>query len=258
MKAYDDLRLELLSRGHTYKEPRTGEQVTALPYPTTLTVHTLDENKLRVPTHRRYFLRTAAAETVWKWRGDKDTSFMTDLGVTIWEPFKQADGIVRGAYGWMYRRAFGKDQLEMLIDRLKKRPYGRRAVVQTAHPDYPEPCEQGFACSVVAGRLMMTVTMRSSDFAVGLPYDLLSAQMLHHELSRQVGFPRGPLMFVLANLHFYEAQRHVMEFGSIPIQLFKTMPSLSLDTDERYVEAWSKRDFKHPFRPSVKPIVVAT
>ena len=192
----------------------------------------------------------------WKWRGDRDTSFMLRHGVRIWEPFVDADGNVPGAYGWMYRHAFGVDQLDALIARLRARPYGRRAIVQTMHPDYPEPCEQGFACSAVDGQLMMTVNMRSSDFAVGLPYDLISAQMLHHEIAKRVGLPRGAMMFSLANVHFYARHREIMRYRSRdPIS--RAMPDISLDDGDAYVRAWTGRDHRHSYAPKVAPVVVA-
>ena len=254
MQSYERLRCELLRDGVKYREPRTGEYVHALPRGVMIHVESGPDH-LQIPSNRRYYLKTAAAETVWKWRGDEDSEFLRKHNVKIWEPFVDEGGIIPGAYGWMYRHAYAMDQLDALIDRLRTRPYGRRAVVQTMHPDYVEPCEQGFACSVVGDRLLMHLTMRSSDFAVGLPYDLMSAQMLHHEIARQINKPRGCLSFSIANSHYYERHANIMRYPGVS-EVARPMPDISLDDNDAYVEYWTGKDYKHPYRPKAAPTVV--
>lgn len=69
-------------------------------------------------------------ESLWMLSGRNDVAalnrYITDFGTRFAEP----NGEVHGAYGHRWRNAFGFDQLNVIVDRLKKNPRDRQCVLQ--------------------------------------------------------------------------------------------------------------------------------
>jgi thymidylate synthase len=69
-------------------------------------------------------------ESLWMLAGRNDVAalnrYITDFGTR----FAEADGTVHGAYGHRWRKAFGFDQLESIVHKLKTNPQDRQCVLQ--------------------------------------------------------------------------------------------------------------------------------
>lgn len=69
-------------------------------------------------------------ESLWMLAGRDDVralnTYITDFGTR----FAERDGRVHGAYGHRWRRAFGFDQLNVIVEKLRKNPRDRQAVLQ--------------------------------------------------------------------------------------------------------------------------------
>ncbi len=150
-------------------------------------------------------------EGLWMLTGRNDLDFVkgyarnmknySDDGETLW-----------GAYGWRWRSYFGKDQLKIIIDRLKAEPEDRRCVLQMwdAKEDLNRdgkdvPCNTSIYFSEDhTGRLEMTVSNRSNDIIWGAyGANAVHMSMLQEYVAHAIGRPVGRYYQISNNYHAY-------------------------------------------------------
>jgi len=114
------------------------------------------------------------------------------------------------AYGYRWRKHFGHDQLNEVVQILKKDPNSRQAVVQIwDHEDLTKSTKDK-ACNLIAlfeilrDRVNMTVYNRSNDIVWGCyGANVVHFSFLHEYVANRVGFPVGTYYQVSNNLHLY-------------------------------------------------------
>lgn len=220
---YEMLLYRLLSRGYRERNERTGKVVATYPFGGFSFTIDLRSGLLPVVGHRKLFPATAAAETAWYVLGTQDASFMMKHARVVWEKFvepRQAKAyghdevpIIKAAYGYRWRRHFGRDQLDLAIQALRGNPSDRRVYISAWDPSEDGlgapgqlnvPCPVGFTFSIVDGRLCSTYLLRSSDVFVGLPYDVMGHALLMAAVAATLGVPLGHMTFTLAHPHLYD------------------------------------------------------
>lgn len=212
---------------------RTGVTVSVLPGAQAFQLD-LSDGLLPTCGLRKTFPRTAAVELMWFLSGSRDERWLRDRGVRIWSKFVEDDGhTVKAAYGYRWRRHFGRDQLGDAMRALRDDPSDRRCYVSAwdpsedglGRPSKNVPCPVGFTLSVVDGRLHQTVLMRSSDVFVGLPYDVMGHSMLQAIVAGELGVALGTLTFTLAHPHLYSVH---FEMAERACQEEAVLPSIEL------------------------------
>lgn len=208
---YRRLLAELMDRGVEETNARTGVKIKLLQGGQSFRLD-MTNGLLPVPGNRRYFPRVAAAEVAWQLMGTQDPTFIVDKAPRLWEKFIE-DGKLKTAYGWRWRHAFGRDQLELLVRALRDDPTNRQLYVSAWDPGSdglggPQPknvpCPVGFSVSRFGDDLHMSVFLRSSDVFVGLPYDVMGYALTLDAIAASVGCRPATLHFTLAHAHLYE------------------------------------------------------
>lgn len=151
--------------------------------------------------------------------------------VSTFGQFSDDGSTLHGAYGKRWREWFGFDQLEGIVEDLKKNPSSRRNVLQmwdaccceetkVPHPVYGKarndpfmasnggkdvPCNVSALFLINNGRLDMTVFNRSNDLILGM----LGANVVHFSflleyMAAQIGVDMGVYNQITNNLHVYE------------------------------------------------------
>jgi thymidylate synthase len=171
------------------------------------------QGRLPMPGVRRMYPASAAAEVAWFLMGTRDVSWLA-RHAPLWNKFTEIDGVtIAAAYGWRWRVAFGRDQIEEALQALYNDPSDRQIWVQAWDPREDGlgrrgkkniPCPIGFHLSVVGGALNMAVFIRSSDIFVGLPYDVMGHALLLDAFAASLSLPVGILHITLAHAHLYE------------------------------------------------------
>lgn len=144
------------------------------------------------------------------------------------------------------------DQLAKLIDDLKNNPHSRRHMVtawdvgrlnQMALP----PCHHTFQCYVSNdSHLDMKLFLRSSDFALGLPFNVAGYAFLQHLLARAAGLTARRLIVDIGDAHIYsdhiEVMRGVLERKPLDVQ---SLPPtwLHFNTDNTDIDGYKPDDF---------------
>lgn len=103
------------------------------------------------------------------------------------------------------------DQLNALVDTLRREPSSRRAVVTAFNPaiQTPElaalpPCHMMFQASASHGVMDLMIMQRSADYLLGLPFNIANYALMTHMLADLLGMPAGRLIHVYGSAHIYE------------------------------------------------------
>lgn len=166
-------------------------------------------------------------ECIWMMAGMRDgrwlDRFVGDFSSRYGEP--HLDNMIWGAYGHRWRFQFGVDQLNTVVNRLRKDPNDRRVVIQMwdAHSDLynpneldPEtgqphteprdvPCNTAVYLRIVNGALDMTVTCRSNDIVWGAyGANAVHFSFLQEYLAGRIGVKIGKYYQLSNNWHVYD------------------------------------------------------
>jgi thymidylate synthase len=154
----------------------------------------------------------------------------------IWDAWADEDGNLETAYGRYWRRfphpeqdpagrwhVHEVDQIQYIIDTLKKEPTSRRLVVTAWEPGNAEPsrlppCHYTFAFNVQDGRLNCHLTQRSGDIALGIPFNLACYATLTQMLAQETGLTVGHFAHTIIDAHIYTAKPdgRMAEYDHVP------------------------------------------
>ena len=176
MQQYHDLMRHVLEHGHR-KADRTGTG--------TLSVFGWQmrfnlANGFPMLTTKKLHLRSIIHELLWFLQGDTNIRYLKDNGVSIWNEWADENGELGPVYGKQWRRwetPDGRviDQIQQLVEGLKKNPDSRRHLVTAWNPaDVGKmalpPCHALFQFYVADGKLSCQLYQRSADIFLGVPF----------------------------------------------------------------------------------------
>jgi len=139
----------------------------------------------------------------------------------IWDAWADEAGNLDTAYGRYWRRfpspyknASGEwrvrevDQIQFILDTLRKEPHSRRMVVTAWEPGNATtsklpPCHFSFVFNVQDNKLNCHLTQRSGDIALGIPFNLACYAALTQMLAQEVGLAPGWFSHTIVDAHIY-------------------------------------------------------
>lgn len=168
------------------------------------------------------------------------------------DSFAQKYGNLGDVYGaqwrhWQKRDGGFIDQIQNVIDQIKKTPYSRRLVVTAWNPeDVPNsalpPCHVLFQFYVNNSKLSCQLYQRSGDMFLGVPFNIASYSLLIHLIARETGLEVGEFVHTLGDAHIY--QNH---FEQVKKQLSRKpldAPKLWLNPDKKTIDEFTMKDIK--------------
>lgn len=136
---------------------------------------------------------------------------LQDMNVHVWDEWIKEDGTIGPAYGAAINvPTFGyKNQLEYVVETLKKDPNSRRVMinlwdVDKLHEMALTPCCYNVIFNVLDGKLYMQLNIRSSDVALGLPFNIFQFQVLHKLIAHECKVEPADMIVMISNLHYYD------------------------------------------------------
>ena len=150
------------------------------------------------------------AEALWMMAGRDDVAFPCYFNSRFGE--YSDDGLrLNGAYGHRWRTWFGKDQLRIIAEELKRDPASRRAVLGMWSPGHDLgkvsrdlPCNTHIYFSIRKGALDMSVCCRSNDIIWGAyGANAVHMSVLQEVMAAWVGVPVGVYYQISNNYHLY-------------------------------------------------------
>jgi len=207
---YEDLLREVYEHG-TAKGDRTGTGTRSL-FGKQIRFN-LAESFPLITTKRVHF-KSVAYELLWFLRGEGNTKFLTDNGVTIWDEWADASGDLGPVYGVQWRSwptpdGGHIDQIAQVIEQLKQNPDSRRHLVSAwnvAELDEMAlmPCHAFFQFYVADGKLSCQLYQRSADMFLGVPFNIASYALLTLMVAQQTGLEPGEFIWTGGDCHIYD------------------------------------------------------
>ena len=190
-----------------------------------------DERRLAEILHGT---RDAEKKTIWTANAEAD----------YWKPKAEYDGDLGRVYGVQWRKWGPRlgdyiDQIERLIEGIKKDPSGRRHILTAWNPGELDqmalpPCHVLSQFDVTDGRLSCQLYQRSCDMFLGVPFNIASYSLLTHIIARECGLKVGDFVWTGGDCHIYN--NHI---DAVKEQLSRTpkqLPTLFITVDKKIAD----------------------
>ena len=222
MKVYLDLLKDILENGQEKKD-RTGTGTTSV-FGRQIR-HNLNEGFPLLTTKKLHF-KSIANELIWFLKGDTNTQWLKENGVSIWDEWATENGDLGPIYGkqwtaWPTKTGKTINQIDYVVNTLKENPDSRRILFHGWNVEYlpdetvtPQdnarsgrmalpPCHLLYQFYVAQGKLSSQLYIRSSDSFLGLPYNIASLALLTHMLGQQCDLEPHEVVVSFGDLHIY-------------------------------------------------------
>jgi thymidylate synthase len=205
---------------------------------------------------------------------DKKTIWTANAEADYWKPKAQYDGDLGRVYGVQWRhwnkytveKDLGSahkggtrlavdrtevDQLQNLIDGIKKDPSGRRHILSAWNPAELDqmalpPCHALAQFDVTDGYLSCQMYQRSCDMGLGVPFNIASYSLLTHMIAQICTLKVGDFVWVGGDCHIYnnhidaireQLTRTPKELPALVMPQFSTLDELLKTTVDQYTLA---------------------
>ncbi len=202
-------------------------------------------------TTKKLHLKSIIHELLWFLKGDTNTRYLKDNGVTIWDEWADADGNLGPVYGYQWRNwpAPGGghiDQIAQVLEQLRTQPDSRRIIVSAWNvADLPKmalaPCHAFFQFYVAEGRLSCQLYQRSADIFLGVPFNIASYALLTLMIAQVCGLKPGDFVHTLGDAHLY--LNHLDQAREQLARTPRTMPTMRLDPSVKDLFAFKFEHF---------------
>lgn len=270
MKQYLDLIRNILENGHLTPQRAVvhGAPVNQLVLPGLQFRHNMD-NGFPLLTTKAVSMHNIAVELEWFLSGRTDKEFLQKYGVHIWDDWglprdssklgrvygfqwrhyskyiEVGQGLLRnsdGTYETTGEPAFIRtevDQVQELIDGIKKDPFSRRfrvtawnpaeidqMALPTCHTEW-QPVVTGLHKHSGKRIINLHMNQRSADMMLGVPYNIASYALLLLLLAKEFDFHPGELICSFVNAHIYE--NHIDAAMEQVLRVPRILPEVKLD-----------------------------
>lgn len=164
-------------------------------------------------TTKKIHLKSVVHELLWFLKGETNTRYLRDNGVTIWDEWADEQGELGPVYGkqwrsWPTPSGGSIDQMSEVLRQLREQPDSRRIIVSAWNVgELSEmalmPCHAFFQFYVADGRLSCQLYQRSADIFLGVPFNIASYALLTHMVAQQVDLQVGDFVWTGGDCHLY-------------------------------------------------------
>jgi thymidylate synthase len=256
MRNYLDLMQHVLSNG-TQKSDRTGTG--------TLSVFgaqlRFDLNAgFPLLTTKKVHLKSILHELLWFLKGETNTKYLKEHGVSIWDEWASANGDLGPVYGYQWRSwpaPDGRhiDQISQVLEQIRKNPDSRRMIVSAWNvADLDKmalmPCHAFFQFYVAAGRLSCQLYQRSADIFLGVPFNIASYAALTMMIAQVSGLKLGDFVHTFGDTHLYrnhlEQAREQLSRQPRKLPIMRLNPAVKNLFDFKYEDFTLENYDPHP------------
>jgi thymidylate synthase len=235
-------------------------------------------------TTKKVFLKGVIHELLWFLHGDTNIKYLVDNGVHIWdsdafryynelcvkhgvlpvdkETFLSALGVespidgyrfgdLNHVYGYQWRSwpkpdGSAIDQIEAVIDTIKKNPSSRRMIVSAWNvADVGEmalpPCHTMFQFFVADGKLSCQLYQRSGDVFLGVPFNIASYALLTMMIAKECNLEVGDFVHTLGDAHLY--LNHLDQAAEQLSREPRALPRMILNPEVKSIFDYTYEDF---------------
>lgn len=247
MRAYKDLLQLVLEKGK-FKSDRTGTG--------TYSVFGAQarfslEEGFPLLTTKKVHLKSIIHELLWFLRGETNVRSLQDVGVSIWDEWADENGNLGRVYGaqwrdWQTPNGRSIDQIQGVIDQIRRNPDSRRLIVSAWNPGEIEgmklpPCHVLFQFYVHEGVLSCQLYQRSADLFLGVPFNIASYALLTMMVAQVCGLKAGDFVHTFGDLHLYS--NHLEQAREQLSREPRALPTMTINPNVAEIEGFKFEDF---------------
>ena len=209
MRQYLDLMRHILEHGNR-KQDRTGTGTLSIFGPQ---LRFDLQAGFPLLTTKKVHLKSIIHELLWFLKGETNTRYLKENGVSIWDEWADDKGELGPVYGYQWRSwpaADGRhiDQIAKVIADIKSNPNSRRLIVSAWNVSDLDkmalmPCHAFFQFYVADGKLSCQLYQRSADLFLGVPFNIASYALLTLMVAQVCGLQPGEFVHALGDTHLY-------------------------------------------------------
>jgi thymidylate synthase len=203
-------------------------------------------------TTKKVHLKSIAYELLWFLKGETNTKYLKDHGVSIWDEWADENGELGPVYGKQWRSWEAKDgkvidQITQALDLIKNNPDSRRILVNAWNVGEIDqmalmPCHTMFQFYVANGKLSCQLYQRSADLFLGVPFNIASYALLTMMMAQVCGLGLGDFVHTFGDAHIYT--NHLEQVNLQLSRDPKTFPIMQLNTDIKSLFDFEFADFE--------------
>ncbi|HZF63883.1 MAG TPA: thymidylate synthase [Chitinophagaceae bacterium] len=270
MQQYLDLLQHILKNG-TQKSDRTGTgTISTFGYQMRFNL----QEGFPLITTKKLHVRSIIHELLWFLKGETNTSYLKENGVSIWDEWADERGELGPVYGKQWRSwegAGGKtvDQVSELIQQLNKNPDSRRLIVSAWNVAELSdmalmPCHALFQFYTKTSdddgkrTLSCQLYQRSADVFLGVPFNIASYALLTMMVAQVCDMVPREFIHTFGDVHIYS--NHI---DQVQLQLTRKplpLPQMRITPSINNIFDFTYDDFKlenYQFHPAIKaPVAV--
>lgn len=131
------------------------------------------------------------------------------------------------------------DQIQQLIDGIKKDPSGRRHIISAWNPAELDqmalpPCHVMAQFDVTDGRLSCQLYQRSCDMFLGVPFNIASYSLLTHIIAKECNLKVGDFIWTGGDCHIYN--NHIDAVNEQLARTPKQLPTLFITEGKKIAD----------------------
>lgn len=216
-------------------------------------------------TTKKCHLRSIIHELLWFLKGETNTRYLKENGVSIWDEWADENGDLGPVYGYQWRNwptPDGRhvDQVKEVVEQLKNNPDSRRIIINAWNvADLPDenvspqanvannkmalaPCHAFIQFYVADGKLSCQLYQRSADIFLGVPFNIASYALMTLMLAQVCDLQPGDFIHTLGDAHLYSNHTEQVEeqLGRTPYAL----PTMKINPEVKDIFSFKFEDFE--------------
>ena len=215
-------------------------------------------------TTKKIHTKSIIHELLWFLKGDTNTKYLNQQGVSIWDEWADENGDLGPVYGAQWRSwdagdGTTVDQISDVVEQIKINPDSRRLLVSAWNvPEINKmalpPCHCLFQFYVADEKLSCQLYQRSADIFLGVPFNIASYALLTMMMAQVTGLQPGEFIHTLGDAHLYA--NHVEKADKQLSREPYPLPTMSLDPGVDDIFGFVYADFRldgyrfHPHIPA--------
>jgi len=247
MKQYHDLLKHILENG-TKKTDRTGTgTISVFGYQMRFNL----QEGFPLVTTKKVHTKSIIHELLWFIKGETNTAYLKENGVSIWDEWADENGDLGPVYGKQWRSWEAPngqviDQLKDVLNQLKKSPDSRRIIVSAWNVGELSqmalmPCHAFFQFYVADNKLSCQLYQRSADVFLGVPFNIASYALFTMMVAQECGLEAHEFIWTGGDTHIYS--NHLEQVEKQLSREPRKLPKMTLNPDVKSIFDFKFEDF---------------